>query len=190
MQTATAPATCGEAMLVPEMARDGASLLPCGCDAHTRGRDRAGNVGRVVRRGEVAEICRRFVNIRAARCCGTTAWLAVEVGDSRYGENLRRRPPARIQINSRCCCPRQRRKSRPAATEPQIALCSASLFEFPQLPSSVPLPPRLILATTILRPPSPSKAPSLHFRVGDGHPIDAARNRRPRAGPGIIQHPY
>lgn len=38
----------------------------------------------------------------------------------------------------------------PAATEPQIARCRASLLVLPQLPSSLPPPPRLILATVML----------------------------------------
>src|SRR5215510_6979923 len=38
----------------------------------------------------------------------------------------------------------------PAATELQIARWSASLLVLPQLPSSVPAPPRLMLATLIL----------------------------------------
>src|SRR5438093_13126073 len=37
----------------------------------------------------------------------------------------------------------------PAATELQIARCTASLFARPQLPSSEPLPRRLMLATAM-----------------------------------------
>src|SRR5215211_112241 len=37
----------------------------------------------------------------------------------------------------------------PAATERQIAWCSASPFVLPQLPSSEPEPPRLMLAASI-----------------------------------------
>src|SRR5438445_5644402 len=39
----------------------------------------------------------------------------------------------------------------PALTEPQIALCNASLLVLPQLPSSDPLPPRLIFASLMPR---------------------------------------
>jgi hypothetical protein len=37
----------------------------------------------------------------------------------------------------------------PAATELQIAVCIASLFERPQFPSSAPPPPRLMFTTSI-----------------------------------------
>src|SRR2546427_2827132 len=40
----------------------------------------------------------------------------------------------------------------PALTEPQIALCNASLLVLPQLPSSDPLPPRLMFATLMPMP--------------------------------------
>src|SRR5213075_2687825 len=39
----------------------------------------------------------------------------------------------------------------PLATEPQIALCNASALVLPQLPSSAPLPPRLMFATLMPR---------------------------------------
>src|SRR2546427_13106632 len=59
----------------------------------------------------------------------------------------------------------------PAVTEPQIALCNASLLVLPQLPSSDPLPPRLIFATLMPRRAAFAVTQSIPQMIHDQKPL-------------------
>src|SRR5947209_18757557 len=59
----------------------------------------------------------------------------------------------------------------PALTEPQIALCNASLLVLPQLPSSDPLPPRLMFATLMPRLGAFAVTQSMPQMIHDQKPL-------------------
>jgi hypothetical protein len=129
-------------MLVPEIVV--LTALPDRADAHPWGSNRVALVTAPNR--VVVEVGGGVVHIGTARRRGAAAGLAVEVGQSDDGQDLvvgGRHLPAKSVLEL------------PAATtyvtpaEAQIVLWSASELVFPQLPSSEPLPPRHMLATSM-----------------------------------------
>src|SRR5437899_8883918 len=147
MQRATVPATCGEAMLVPDsvakspllfeverMQTLGAAIV---CDASA-----LPGVVQLLKSAAVSSTSGRHV--AAARPPGIPSKSAIPVAvrTSSYAAGtvlaksaLSLAAPATIVI--------------PLLVAPQIALWMESLLEFPQLPSSVPVKRRLIFATVM-----------------------------------------
>src|SRR3954465_13401388 len=59
----------------------------------------------------------------------------------------------------------------PVATERQIAWCSASLLVMPQLPSFLPLPVRLMLATRVFQPAALAGTQHMPHRICESVPV-------------------